>query len=247
MKPPPLRRFSLLDAMILVAACALGAMSIRPTIDLCEEHWFGTNEILPSFINAILHGVTVLVSVLPPWLASFSVAFVVLRFRQPRPHWRRLLRQPGTTACLAVIPILAIGASLASLSLALVGPPWYGSLYSTTLVPILDPPATAVVAVWTLQALAGRWKAESSWIDRLGRAIGWGWVFLMLLSTWSIFWEPAVMARYSPVPLPGIPPPGTPPSPPLPPMDRSPFDLPSMPPSVDPSKVTAPPPQPPMP
>lgn len=48
-----------------------------------------------------------------PFLASWTVCFLILRLRQPRPVLRRLARQPGMAACSAaalvlVIPLLAI-------------------------------------------------------------------------------------------------------------------------------------------
>jgi hypothetical protein len=36
----------------------------------------------------------------------------------------------------------------------------------------------AVAGVWLALLLVGRWKAEPSWIDRLGRALGCLWIVL---------------------------------------------------------------------
>jgi hypothetical protein len=39
-----------------------------------------------------------------------------------------------------------------------------------------------VAAVWLVIALAGRWKAERSWIDRLGRVLGVVWIVVSMLA-----------------------------------------------------------------
>ena len=47
---------------------------------------------------------------------------------------------------------------------------------------------TAVGAVWVSLLLGGRWKAERSWIDRLGRVIGIGWMALALVYYAGVDW-----------------------------------------------------------
>jgi hypothetical protein len=34
----------------------------------------------------------------------------------------------------------------------------------------------AVAVAWATLALVGRWEPEASWVDRLGRALGAGWI-----------------------------------------------------------------------
>jgi hypothetical protein len=41
-------------------------------------------------------------------------------------------------------------------------------------------PATAVAGAWLILLLAGWWRPEPSWIDRLGRVLGLGWIVLSL-------------------------------------------------------------------
>ena len=40
----------------------------------------------------------------------------------------------------------------------------------------------AVIAPWLLLWLGGHWKPEPSWIDRLGRVLGWGWLAGVLMN-----------------------------------------------------------------
>lgn len=44
------------------------------------------------------------------------------------------------------------------------------------------PCGSAVLAVWMVLALSGRWRPESSWVDRLGRLLGATWVVIALLT-----------------------------------------------------------------
>ena len=37
--------------------------------------------------------------------------------------------------------------------------------------------AAAVLAAWSVMALAGTWRPRPGWRDRLGRLVGWLWLF----------------------------------------------------------------------
>ncbi len=39
-------------------------------------------------------------------------------------------------------------------------------------------PASALLLFWPLLALPA-WHLDASWIDRLGRAVGWGWILVI--------------------------------------------------------------------
>jgi hypothetical protein len=106
-----------------------------------------------------------------PLLVVIGVAILALRVRPPRLRWQEVLEQPGFWACLA--PILAL------LSLVPVGP-LFGARYS----PLL--PSGAVGIAWLALAVTRRWHPEPSWIDRLGRALGLGWLVIFLLGIWAI-------------------------------------------------------------
>lgn len=45
----------------------------------------------------------------------------------------------------------------------------------------------AIVAAWSILAISGRWKAEPTWTDRLGRVLGATWIILLPLNHWSAF------------------------------------------------------------
>jgi hypothetical protein len=47
---------------------------------------------------------------------------------------------------------------------------------------VFDVPAAYTVAAgWLTLALLGRWRPEKSWIDRLGRVLGVGWIIANVL------------------------------------------------------------------
>jgi hypothetical protein len=134
--------------------------------------------------------------------ATWGVALVILRrVRRPgSPFWRA--RRPGALACLASTVVLALILAIQSVrpSSNDLFEPLVGlrgevravttfhhhdasSDWSDPLDPFLNtalqmPRATGfvVAGAWIALALAGRWRPERSWIDRLGRAIGVFWI-----------------------------------------------------------------------
>jgi hypothetical protein len=106
-RPPAMnRRFTLLDAIVLMAALSFAmAVSIvnwktNRTLRLWEaegdavSYWrrWGWYD---SFGHAVLSGCL--------GLGAIAVALVALRLRQPRPRLNRLLLQPGTAACAGIL------------------------------------------------------------------------------------------------------------------------------------------------
>ena len=106
-----------------------------------------------------------------PLLLIVGVALLALRMNRPDPPSRAMFREPGFWACAA--PILTL------LSFPLAGI-WFAVRFS----PLL--PAGAVCVAWLALALSHRWRPEPSWIDRGGRALGFGWVVILLLGAWAV-------------------------------------------------------------
>ncbi len=171
------RKFTILDGMILVAAIACGFAIHRAIPDMSGwgilgENWLGRNA--RDSIRAAL-----------PFLLMLTLGTLVMRLRRPRPRWRALARQPGTAACCAtVVPIaLHIGLYADQSRIrpgndALMGYPWFWSLVESGA-------ASAglwVLAAWLAMAISGRRRPERSWIDRLGRIVGLGWLLLLAFS-----------------------------------------------------------------
>jgi hypothetical protein len=184
-RPPTVRRFTLLDGMIAVGAVALWLGQRR--------YWWYTDEYAWSSLRSYLFRPVpwsknqldaILGNLLPlatPMVISATVAALALRLRKPRPRWHRLSSQPGLVASLVTALALLAGYGFAC-ALYAIRPPFTRAGFLTspeddmfigTFAYAWAPLAGfGVVVAWGLLALGGRWRAEASWVDRLGRSIG---------------------------------------------------------------------------
>jgi hypothetical protein len=187
-RPTAARRFTLLDGMILIGAIAvaLGVLRGHPAKIHWRQYWnrSGSNVGWPD-AQFVLY----LVVVAMPPAASATLAALTIRLRKPRPKWRRLVRQPGLAACVAVVSAWAVGATyLAALrclfpnSLASWDTPYLASFVLSML------GGFAVIIAWTTQALARSARPERSWVDRLGRLVGAGWVAMSAMTWYYALW-----------------------------------------------------------
>jgi hypothetical protein len=171
------RKFTLIDALVLIAALAIAFYPIRDYLDFIEQR-----RIIQSLGRAwtfvsIWRAGTLISGTLAPLGVSLSLALWVLRLRQPRPYWRRVFRQPGMVACTATVAettIFLLKVLLSEYYLQRTSgfmPPLYG-LWIVRL-----PWNGEIVAIaWLVLWLSGSWRPEASWIDRAGRALGVYWI-----------------------------------------------------------------------
>lgn len=182
------RRFMMLDAMIAIAALATEFGLIR-ALGLgfdrefhskmwTQPDWFFRSWAIDQLIDQLFQLATTAA-------LTSTLAVLVFRLRRPRPPWRRLAGQPGMTAALTVVAAwMTLGPYLATMIFDSPEP------YVVQIWGIITPWAVPVLAgfgvatSWGMQALSHRWRAESSWIDRLGRIVGVGW---MALALWGIY------------------------------------------------------------
>jgi hypothetical protein len=206
MPATPCRKFSLLDAMILVAGMALGFAFIgNPGPELRNFTWRSPLDGLRAFddVNAegmILRGVHRLLWLVTSWLTPglipWAFATILLRLRRPRPSLRRLVRQPGFAACLAValLSLVDVGGHLFAMveyqNWSVPGTAvrslieYVLKFFPVTVHNFVEAPhlGAAVAGVWGILALGKMCRCEPSWIDRLGRAQGVFWVLALLLA-----------------------------------------------------------------
>jgi hypothetical protein len=176
------RRFNVGDALILIAALCLGLSGNRDRILtlITRAHWWQQElESYQSDLTSVppldqkeldfsLRSLVVQASDEgQAWFTSVLVgltpAQILLRLRRPRPDWRRLFGQPGFMASLAAAAGYVIERGWDdSARLGFAPFPFWTSLL--------------VLAVWTILLGLKRCRAEQSWIDRLGRALGAGWI-----------------------------------------------------------------------
>jgi hypothetical protein len=175
------RPMNLLDAMVLIAATALALLAIR---------WYGPIEFVPDSYSSAFTYLKLCFHLMSFPAAAWTLALFFLRLRRPRPPLRRLLRQPGAAACTAVLIVLAIRTINLILVLgagAIVAPGrrlmeniglFLEDIFQMG-EEVVEVPAgigCAVAAVWAVQILSAQWRAEPSWIDRLGRLLGLFWL-----------------------------------------------------------------------
>jgi hypothetical protein len=177
-----IRKFTVVDAMLLIMATAIGIVLVRAILpnvtamimsilaDLAHPPKQGVSATADAWQVALLAG--------SPLLAAWTVALLLARLGRPRPHLRRVLRQPGAVACAVatlamavdatwIIPIWVRGASPLKAA--------YSFVYHFDV-------GFAVLGGWAVLVLSGRWRPEPSWIDRAGRIIGATWIGAVVLS-----------------------------------------------------------------
>lgn len=102
-------------------------------------------------------------------LMPATATLLVIRLLKPRPAPSDLLCRPGFSACAAAL-----------LGTLLIPAGWWYFQYE---VPFELVPASVAIA-WTLLVATGRWHPERSWVDRAGRAFGYGWLSMLPLLAW---------------------------------------------------------------
>jgi hypothetical protein len=174
MRDRPGRKFTVADIMILVAAAAVGALLLRVLVE--NRTWYPPGLRVPL---AWKYGLEA-----SPLLLSFPIALLLMRARAPRPPARRVFRQPGTVACLAVL------VTFFTHSLSYVARTWLGTFFNAPItfgveVFVIQTLYTghSVALVWAVMALTRTWRPEASWIDRAGRAYGVLMIVVWLLTT----------------------------------------------------------------
>ena len=154
------RRFGLLDGMTLIGAVAVGIVGAQ---DLRVDD-FGGDRV----------GGCLALAELAMMLGSCSI--LLARLRRPRPPLIGIASQPGSIACL-----LPVGSMLAKdvAWLAKSRPGDVGPIGEQVWLGLELPDDRWALLVgfgWMALILTRRWRPEPSWVDRSGRALGWGWI-----------------------------------------------------------------------
>jgi hypothetical protein len=190
MSTPP-RRFTLLDAMIVVAAVALAIAATR--WKYAGYAWFWNFHREGWTPGASLRRLATAAAFALPTLFAATVAVVLARLAPPRPPLRRIARQPGSTAC--GMALLAIAAETVGFVARQIEHRYSWAQYQnwietagalgifTTDVLIRSTYAVsyAILATWTLLALGRQVRTERSWVDRTGRALAVTWMLTAFL------------------------------------------------------------------
>ena len=162
MTEPRCRPFLMSDAMIVIAATAVGFAEAR--------------SVLPEMARASFWVVTIvlMISLLPAW----SIALAAIRLREPTSSWEPLSREPGWIACMVGgIPSAIL--QLVCVVLTLAGLPGSSPMYALGMGTLLG--SFSVSAVWTTMRIDHGWKPAPGWVDRWGIALGFLWVSILAI------------------------------------------------------------------
>jgi hypothetical protein len=171
------RRFTLSDMMVLIGTIAIG---LAPA-PLTSGSW---SRIGIPHAGRFLDTLMKFAAVVEPCALTLGLAIGLLRLKRPRPSRDRLFRQPGFVP----IVVTAVYGLLAAIILTMLFIVDFvfgleihafahrSELFMVALFPPLYLFGFVVVAVWIALWISGVWRAERSWIDRVGRALGAYWV-----------------------------------------------------------------------
>lgn len=177
MKPTSeLRRFTLLDAMVFLAATATGLALWRPHLELM---WLEMNRYWPRDIRWFWYNITRSVDVLVPW----SLALLVLSLRQPRSA--RLASRPSAIVGIVVSAGLIMWAVLLLIAMCIKGTSSVRSLtgiwFRTGLL-LPTQVALSLASVWLLGIIRSEERRSLDWLEMMGWVLGSCWVVLGVLS-----------------------------------------------------------------
>jgi hypothetical protein len=160
--------------MILIAATAIGLLpaswAIGPLASrMGQVHWTRLAE--ESYRDYLIHDTTLIPAIVSRLFEAviffpivYTVVLLILRLIPPRPPLRDLARQPGLWAC-----------GIATMAMA---PMIWLHYFRPVII------SGAVGLAWLVLAASGRWRSESSWIDKAGRALGFTWLAMLPPFAW---------------------------------------------------------------
>ena len=176
------RKFTVLDALLLIAAVAIGLAWTKYYND-CKNEYDSTyiEGERPPYVRGIEAVLSCTIG-LSHCVAVVTIVLLLLRFFGPRVRFRRLVCQPGVVAGGAVLLAVLVGmidpavyrirtnftdfnyANVCNLS-------DYFTLSSGNA-------SLAVASAWILLGASGRWRGGNDWIDRFGLALGLFWLVI---------------------------------------------------------------------
>lgn len=200
------RAIGLLDLMVLIAAFAAALFLNRMNWPLIFPWGVWAIPGPTTRVRAYL-AIQGMLAIVFPHLVTLTFAVAVIRWRRPRPSLRRIARQPGTVAgfvaCPCVLVILGwIGANIllgGEVRFRIEDVSWspssgsyrlqnvHGPVWEEGFRAYADRIGFAVGGGWLCLLLGGRWRRERGSIDLLGYALGWLWIgvsAVIWLGTW---------------------------------------------------------------
>lgn len=178
-------RFTISDGMAMVAAAAVG-------VALSRSYYGDVISVARIQGRRLDYRAWVYLTTLVA--LPFAAALAWCRLRRPFRPTRRLAREPGSVALLAVtVSVIAVVLNEV-LMWTLPGPPgtrFIGMSWRPLIGPagmLATVTGPAICAAWSLQWLAGYWRPRSGWIDRAGRVLGITYIVFFLLRSWLLLY-----------------------------------------------------------
>lgn len=153
------RKFTIADAMILVAATAVG-------LTLCRLVMSGI-KVWPQNLWLMLFG--------QPLLACWSLALLGIRLRNPRPAIAPLFRELGAAASLVTSVTLMMWSLVVGLAIY-----WERSNLAIDMLALCGlVVGPSVFGIWITLVINRTAVLDPGWIDRSGRILGVAWIFMI--------------------------------------------------------------------
>lgn len=203
---PTRRRVATADAIILFVALCLGITWASQTVPILthlaayDANGPFHSEQISALYSYVYHSVILRRSLhaCAALFAPLCLGLLIVRFRRPRPPVRRCFRQPGTMACAAALVCTCfevanhflnftvrfnttrMSADL-RMSYLLFAPPLRDASIAGGVAFSMGQTAGWVVAgAYLALCAAGVWRSEPTWLDRMGRTLGWIWMLMAL-------------------------------------------------------------------
>jgi hypothetical protein len=197
------RRFTLLDATVLVAMCALGIRAHQALASLIAQARLPAGLTTAStvlldirsrgFLAIPLH-VTFWFEIAMPWVLTLSLSLIVLRLIPPRPRRSQLSRQPGFVAMATVAGsalvawacwlVLILPLQMSRKLAAVSNWDYDRVFFAVTLVAIVGA-GLGVAVSWTMLLILRRSRAKADWIERAGIVLG----VILIISLPFYLWD----------------------------------------------------------
>lgn len=183
MKSAPCRKFTLADAMMLVAAVAVSSCllkyhyeELRAAGSLGFPSGWLRLDIRTWSDGDVISSTVWCLGWTYCWLVPCTIACLIVRLRHPRPRLRRLILQRGAASIVLATIFTAATVTLFALRKALFASSGTHLFLGYGLERLIGGTGLLIVGAWLLLALSGRCRAEPGWIDRTGTFLGGCWV-----------------------------------------------------------------------
>jgi hypothetical protein len=175
MTQKPRRKATIADAMLLIIGAGLSLACWRYIM------WMPVWEGVPDSLQRLYFEALGTVAFLTP----LSLTLLVIALLPPRRRLRRVVFQPAVIVGLSAFFVLIVNTALLRAIMSLVGSPHatFSSgkvLYFCRL--LAEQTGMAVGATWFIQAVGGRCRRPTSWVDIFGWVLAACWIILALAS-----------------------------------------------------------------